>query len=104
MRPATPARQMADRTAWQITSSNGWWSTFGKRRRGKGGKVGPPVHDDLVERDFGRKLRAVRQLPKRGEVPTGSVGGRRGFIVQTSTSPSPSLLRSVRVQTATSPG
>ncbi|QLD11025.1 IS3 family transposase [Microbacterium oleivorans] len=43
---------MADRTAWRIASSNGWWSTFGKRRRGKGGKVGPPVHDDLVERDF----------------------------------------------------
>lgn len=43
---------MADRTAWRITSSNGWWSAFGKRRRGKGGKVGPPVHDDLVARDF----------------------------------------------------
>jgi len=24
---------------------------FGKKR-GKNGKVGPPVHDDLVERDF----------------------------------------------------
>ncbi len=43
---------MADRTAWRIASSNGWWSTYGKRGRGKGGKVGPPVHDDLVERDF----------------------------------------------------
>jgi putative transposase len=44
---------MADRTAWRICSGNGWWSTFGKRkRRGKGGKVGPPVHDDLVKRDF----------------------------------------------------
>ena len=30
---------------------NGWWSVFGKKR-GKNGKVGPPVHDDLVERDF----------------------------------------------------
>ena len=29
----------------------GWWSVFGKKR-GKNGKVGPPVHDDLVERDF----------------------------------------------------
>ncbi|WP_454163691.1 IS3 family transposase [Gordonia iterans] len=44
---------MADRTAWKITSANGWWSVFGKRKaRGKGRKVGPPVHDDLVGRDF----------------------------------------------------
>ncbi|OZV76738.1 hypothetical protein CA850_26340 [Micromonospora echinospora] len=44
---------MADRTAWRICSGNGWWSAFGKRRRrGKGGKAGPPVHDDLVQRDF----------------------------------------------------
>jgi putative transposase len=44
---------MADRTAWRIYSGNGWWSAFGrKRRRGKGGKVGPPVHDDLVRRDL----------------------------------------------------
>ena len=25
---------MADRTAWRICSDNGWWSAFGKRRRG----------------------------------------------------------------------
>jgi transposase InsO family protein len=44
---------MADRTAWRICSGNGWWSAFGKRkRRGKGGKAGPPVHDDLVRRNF----------------------------------------------------
>ena len=44
---------MADRTAWRICSDNRWWSVFGKRkRRGKGRKVGPPVHDDLVKRDF----------------------------------------------------
>ncbi|MFI6333290.1 DDE-type integrase/transposase/recombinase [Micromonospora chersina] len=44
---------MADRTAWRICSGNGWCSAFGKRkRRGKGGKPGPPVHDDLVQRDF----------------------------------------------------
>ena len=44
---------MAERTAWRICSGNGWFSAFGKRkRRGKGGKVGPPVHDDLVKRDF----------------------------------------------------
>jgi len=44
---------MSDRTAWKITSQNGWWSAFGKRRtRGKGKKAGPPVHDDLVQRAF----------------------------------------------------
>jgi len=43
---------MAQRTAWRICSDNGWWSAFGKRKRGKNGKTGPPVHDDLVGRDF----------------------------------------------------
>jgi hypothetical protein len=43
---------MAERTAWRICSDNTWWSAFGKRRRGKNGKVGPPVHDDLVGRRF----------------------------------------------------
>lgn len=43
---------MADRTAWRIASANGWWSAFGKRKRGKGKKAGPPAHDDLVGRDF----------------------------------------------------
>src|SRR3954467_458405 len=44
---------MAERPAWRICSGNRWWSAFGKRkRRGKGRKVGPPVHDDLVKRDF----------------------------------------------------
>jgi putative transposase len=42
---------MAERTAWRICTANGWWSVFGKKR-GKNGKPGPPVHDDLVARDF----------------------------------------------------
>ncbi|HET6295250.1 MAG TPA: IS3 family transposase [Kribbella sp.] len=42
---------MAERTAWRICTENKWWSVFGKKR-GKSGKTGPPVHDDLVERDF----------------------------------------------------
>ncbi len=45
-------QSMAERTAWRICSHNGWWSVFGKPKRGKNGKVGPPVHDDLVGRDF----------------------------------------------------
>jgi putative transposase len=44
--------QMAERTAWKICSELGWWSAFGKKRGRNGKKPGPPVHDDLVERDF----------------------------------------------------
>jgi transposase InsO family protein len=43
---------MADRTAWRICSAMGWWSAFGKKRGRNGKKAGPPVHDDLVQRDF----------------------------------------------------
>lgn len=44
---------MSERTAWKIASENGWWSSFGKKKtRGKGKKAGPPVHDDLVRREF----------------------------------------------------
>ncbi|MFJ5035990.1 DDE-type integrase/transposase/recombinase [Streptomyces sp. NPDC088560] len=43
--------RMADRTAWRICRDNRWWSVFGKRR-GRTKKAGPPVHDDLVRRDF----------------------------------------------------
>jgi putative transposase len=43
---------MAERTAWRICSQQRLWSAFGKNKRGKNGKVGPPVHDDLVARDF----------------------------------------------------
>jgi transposase InsO family protein len=43
---------MAERTAWRICSDNRWWSAFGKKKRGKGKKAGPPVHDDLVNRVF----------------------------------------------------
>ncbi|MET0715088.1 MAG: IS3 family transposase [Mycetocola sp.] len=43
---------MAGRTAWRICRDNGWWSVFGKPRRGKGKRPGPPVHDDLVQREF----------------------------------------------------
>ena len=49
----TAGQPMADRTAWRICSDNRWWSVFGKKkRRGKGRTVGPPVHEDLVKRDF----------------------------------------------------
>jgi putative transposase len=44
--------RMADRTAWRICSANGWFSVFGKRRKGNKGTVGAPAHDDLVRRVF----------------------------------------------------
>ncbi len=47
---------MADRTAWRIASANGWFSAFGKPKRGKHRMPGPPVHDDLraVKDEFER--------------------------------------------------
>lgn len=38
---------MSDRTAWRIASRNGWFSVFGKPKRGKSPTPGPAVHDDL---------------------------------------------------------
>src|SRR5699024_8831240 len=43
---------MCERTAWRICRDNQWWSVFGKKRGTNGKRPGPPVHDDLVERDF----------------------------------------------------
>jgi len=49
---ATAGQQMAERTAWALCSAMRWWSAFGKPRRGKAGRPGPPVHDDRVQRVF----------------------------------------------------
>jgi len=45
-------QRMCERTAWRICRDNRWWSVFGKKRRKNGNRPGPPVHDDLVQRDF----------------------------------------------------
>ena len=45
-------QRMCERTAWRICRDNQWWSTFGKKRGKNGKRPGPPVHDDLVQRDF----------------------------------------------------
>lgn len=42
----------AERTVWRICSQNGWFSVFGKKKRGKKAKVGAAAHDDLVRRHF----------------------------------------------------
>ena len=43
---------VSDRVVWRICRDHGWWSVFGKPKRGKGSKPGAPSHDDLVRRDF----------------------------------------------------
>ncbi|WIY82889.1 IS3 family transposase [Propionimicrobium sp. PCR01-08-3] len=43
---------MCERTAWRICRDNQWWSVFGKKRGKNGKRPGPPVHDDLIKRDF----------------------------------------------------
>jgi putative transposase len=43
---------MAERTAWKICSENRWWSAFGKKKARSKKRAGPPVHDDLVRRNF----------------------------------------------------
>lgn len=43
---------MCERTAWRICRDNQWFSVFGKKRGKNGKRPGPPVHDDLVKRDF----------------------------------------------------
>lgn len=45
-------QEMAERTVWRICRTNRWWSAFGTPGRGKHKRPGPPVHDDLVERQF----------------------------------------------------
>jgi transposase InsO family protein len=41
-----------ERTVWKICSTNGWWSSFGKKTTRKLAKVHTPAHDDLVKRRF----------------------------------------------------
>ena len=49
---AEASEVMCERTAWRICRDNQWWSVFGKKRGKNGKRPGPPVHDDLIKRDF----------------------------------------------------
>ena len=40
-----------ERTVWRVCSEQRLWSVFAKKR-GLNRKAGPPVHDDLIDRDF----------------------------------------------------
>ena len=69
---ADAGQPMSARTAWAICAENQWWSVFGKKKaRGKGRKVGPPVHDDLVRRDFTATAPNRLRLTDITEHPTG---------------------------------
>jgi transposase InsO family protein len=39
---------MAERTAWRICRDGGWWSVFGRKRRGKATRPGTPVREPAV--------------------------------------------------------
>jgi putative transposase len=41
-----------ERTIWKVCSTNGWWSSFGKKKTRKKAKVHTPAHDDHVRRHF----------------------------------------------------
>ena len=49
---AEAGEEMCKRTASRICRDNQWWSVFGKKRGKNVKSPGPPVHDDLVQRDF----------------------------------------------------
>ncbi len=42
----------SERRVWRVCSENDIFSAFVHKRRGKGRLVGPPVRDDLVQREF----------------------------------------------------
>lgn len=42
----------SERRVWRLCSQNGIVSAISRRKRGKGTKPGPPVHDDRVRRNF----------------------------------------------------
>jgi transposase InsO family protein len=63
--------RMCERSAWRICRDNAWWSAFGKKRAKNGKRPGPPVHDDLVRRDFTASSMNQLWLTDITEHPTG---------------------------------
>lgn len=44
--------EVSERRVWRLCSQQGIVSATTRKKRGKAGKQGPPVHDDLVQRRF----------------------------------------------------
>ena len=44
--------EVGDRTVWRLCAENGWWCSFGKKRRRKASAPATAAHDDLVRRRF----------------------------------------------------
>jgi putative transposase len=44
--------EASERRVWRLCSQQGIVSATTRKKRGKAGKQGPPVHDDLVQRQF----------------------------------------------------
>ena len=44
--------EVSERRVWRLCSQQGIVSATTRKKRGKAGKQGPPVHDDLVQRQF----------------------------------------------------
>ncbi len=44
--------EVSERRVWRLCSQQGIVSVTTRKKRGKAGKQGPPVHDDLVQRQF----------------------------------------------------
>lgn len=63
--------EASERRVWRVCSEMGIFSAFVKRKRGKGGLVGPPVRDDHVRRDFSADDRDRLWLTDITEHPTG---------------------------------
>jgi putative transposase len=68
---ADAGERMSERTAWRICRDNAWWSVFGKKRPKNARRPGPPVHDDLVRRDFTAHAPNQLWLTDITEHPTG---------------------------------
>ena len=68
---AGEGERMSERTAWRICRDHGWWSVFGKKRPKNAKRPGPPVHDDLVRRDFTAQAPNRLWLTDITEHPTG---------------------------------
>ena len=43
---------VGDRAVWRLCSENGWWCSFGKKKRRKKSAPATAAHDDLVRRQF----------------------------------------------------